>query len=249
MSTPTSAPKIQPREWNCRILEVRPLTPTVFELIFEAVHHDSPFHFLPGQFLSVVVPGKGPQGRDLRRAYSIAAAPGERHLRLCIKKVEEGPGTTYLEQLKAGDSLKVHAPYGSFFYRTSPQSHVCFIATGTGISPFRSMVCSELFRAAPPRSSACLLGVRQEDEVLYADVFSSIPGLQWRPIVSQPTLAWKGLRGRVTDDLKAQHPALPPLLETEYYLCGNGGMIAEVKQWLLDQGVAKEKIHQEIYYK
>jgi ferredoxin-NADP reductase len=198
--------------------------------------------------VSIVVPGAGPGGRGLRRAYSIASAPESKPIELCVKLVEKGPGTNYLFKLRAGDTFKGYAPYGDFVYEPKPASHVCFISTGTGIAPFRSMILSKHFIDNPPLSTTLLLGVRDESEVLYDDQMSAIPKLKWVAAVSRPsTENWKGFRGRVTDYLRQLEDY--PWTTTEYYLCGGGAMIDEVKKILTERGVSKESIHQEVYYK
>jgi NAD(P)H-flavin reductase len=231
-------------EFKCQVKSHRMLTPTVFELTFDT---ELPLEFAAGQFVSVVVPGAGPKGRDLRRAYSIASEPAQRPIELCVKLVEGGPGTNYLYALRAGAEFRGVAPYGDFVYRTHHAKNACFIATGTGIAPFRSMVFSQQYKAAPPARAFCWLGVRTESELLYTEEFGKIPGLDFVPMLSQPDAPWSGFKGRVTDYMKSL-PSSFPWVETEYYLCGNGQMITEVKAILADHGVAKEHIHQEKYY-
>lgn len=233
-------------EFSCSVKKFRMLTPTVFEVCFDTA--DS-FHFEAGQFISVVIPGAGPKGRDLRRAYSIASGPETRPVELCVKLVEEGPGTNFLYKLKEGDTFRGFAPYGDFVYEPKPGRHACFIATGTGIAPFRSMVTSKAYQEQPPASALCLLGVRQQDELLYLDSMAQMDGLKWVSAVSQPSTNWSGYKGRVTDYIRNELGAEYPWKETEFYLCGNGGMISEVKAILADRGVEKDSIHQEIYYK
>jgi len=238
-------------EFLCTVRGFRMLTPTVFELAFDAAPAGDPakqlpFAFEAGQFVSVVVPGAGPKGRDLRRAYSIASAPEVRPIELCVKLVEEGPGTNYLNSLKPGATFRGFAPYGDFTYEPKAGRHACFISTGTGIAPFRSMVLSDAYRATPPASAICLLGVRTENELLYVPEFEELK-LKWVPTVSQPQGDWKGFKGRVTDYMRSLGRDFP-WLETDYYLCGNGAMIAEIKALLTEKGVQKESIHQEKYY-
>jgi NAD(P)H-flavin reductase len=232
------------QEYACQVKSRRHLTPTVFEVAFET---EKPLNFQAGQFISVVIPGAGPKGRDLRRAYSIASAPEKTLIELCVKLVEGGPGTNYLNKLQVGERFRGFAPYGDFVYEPKAARHAMLIATGTGIAPFRAMVGSQEFLSQPPVSTTCLLGVRSEDEVLYSDELSAIAGLQWVPTVSQPTGNWNGFRGRVTDYLRSL-PSTYAWGETEFYLCGNGQMIAEVKTILADKGVLKDSIHQEKYY-
>jgi len=234
-------------EFHCVVKSFQMLTPTVFELTFEP--RETPFPFEAGQFISIVIPGAGPKGRDLRRAYSIASAPEKSPVELCVKLVEGGPGTNYLYKLRPGDEFRGFAPYGDFVLEPKPGRHACFISTGTGIAPFRSMILSQNMRENPPASATCLLGVREEAELLYMQELGDAPGLTWVPAVSRPvTEEWKGFRGRVTDYLRSREADFP-WRETEYYLCGGGAMIDEVKAILAERGVEKESIHQEIYYK
>jgi ferredoxin-NADP reductase len=232
-------------EYQCRVKSVEMLTPTVFHIEFEP---DQPIQFKAGQFISIVIPGAGPKGRDLRRAYSIASSPESKLIQLCVRLVDQGPGTNYLHKLKPGDHLKGWAPYGDFIYKTPATSRACFISTGTGISPFRSMVQSLHFLETRPDSVVCLHGVRTEDELLYGDIFSDLPGTTFVQAVSQPSPQWKGFKGRVTDHLRGLIDK-KEWINTEYYLCGNGAMITETKALLLEKGVPKESIHLEVYYK
>jgi len=221
------------------------ITPTVFVIGFKP---SVPIAFRAGQFLSVIVPGAGPGGRDLRRAYSIASPPEFDSIEICIKKVDGGPGTTYLANLKVGSEVRLVAPYGEFVYKTRPERNCYFVATGTGVSPFRAMALSETYKSAPPREAVCVLGVRTQDELLYPEM-ATFPDMKYVGMVSQPTSKdWpKDTTGRVTDYLRSL-PADFPWTNTDFYLCGNGEMIKEVKGILTANGVVKEAIHLEKYY-
>ncbi len=220
------------------------ITPSVFVIGFTP---STPISFRAGQFLSVIIPGAGPGGRDLRRAYSIASPPEQKSIEICVKKVDGGPGTSFLAGLTLGKEVRLVAPYGEFVYKTRPDRDCFFVATGTGVSPFRAMALSDQYRAAPPRTSVCVLGVRTEDELLYTEM-AKMPGMKYVGMVSQPKSAWaREATGRVTDFLRAL-PADFRWLETDFYLCGNGEMIKEVKGILTGHGVGKEAIHLEKYY-
>src|SRR4051812_3915293 len=175
------------REYTCTVTGFKMLTPTVFETTFEPKAADGDIlpDFRPGQFISIIVPGAGPKGRDLRHAYSIASEPKTRPIELCIKLVEGGPGTNYLYTLRPGDTFRGVAPYGDFVYKTPSSRHSCFISTGTGIAPFRSMVLSETFRKNPPLSATLMLGVRDEAELMYMEELGSLKGVRWVPCVSR----------------------------------------------------------------
>ncbi len=229
-------------EFRCKVESTRELSASVFELTFTP---DRPLDFQAGQYISVEVPQ--PEGKPLRRPYSIASPPGSSPIALCIQRIEKGPGNSFLANLKPGDFFRGFAPYGFLVFKPKPGRDVVFIATGTGIAPFRSMLLSERFKATAVRKAVCLLGVRTENEILYQDSLGNLDGVQWVPCISRPqNKGGSNWAGRVTDYLQKTEAAW---LETDFYLCGNGAMIDEVKQALKARGVLKDSIHQEIYFK
>ncbi|MBY0370267.1 FAD-dependent oxidoreductase [bacterium] len=230
-------------EYLCRVDELRALTPSVFELKFTP---ERPLVFEAGQYVSVVVPhGEKP----LRRPYSVASAPHSVPIELCVQRIAEGPGNSYLARLQPGESFSVFAPYGFLVFHPKPGRDAVFIATGTGVAPIRSMLLSTQFQASPPRRTTCLLGVRTPDEILYHDEMSQLAGLRWIPCLSRVPSVPKGqFLGRVTQWLE-QNSAEIAWAETDFYLCGNGAMIDEVKTLLKARGVPKDALYQEIYFK
>lgn len=238
--------KLKAQAVEAKLVHKKQLTADVIELHFES---NPPFHFEPGQFYSIVIPGAGPSGRDLRRAYSIASHPENQLMELCVKVVEGGPGSQYLNNLKIGDTVKGMAPYGDFIFKTHHAKHVMFIATGTGIAPFRSMIFSNVYRERTPASTTMLFGARDASDLLYTEDFVGKLGPKSLvQALSRPIGEWKGAKGRVTDWLRANEDSIH-WAETEFYLCGNGAMIDEVKLILQAHHVGKPSIHQEVYYK
>jgi len=241
--------KVKPIIIDAKLVGKKQLTADVIEMHLES---SAPFIFAPGQFISAVIPGKGPGGRDIRRAYSIASAPelmtSKNIFELCVKVIEDGPGANYLNALKIGESFKGHVPYGDFTYKTKSDKHVVLIATGTGIAPFRSMLLSNVYAENKPLTTIMLFGGRDTTDLLYADELKPVLSSDYVQALSRPTGEWHGFKGRVTDWLRQNEDTLD-WKNTEFYLCGNGAMIDEVKQILTSRGVEKPSIHQEIYYK
>ncbi|MGE4233587.1 MAG: ferredoxin--NADP reductase [Bacteriovoracia bacterium] len=223
----------------------------VFEL---KVKRPEGFQFKAGQYISIVIPGAGPGGRDLRRAYSIASPPEWDEIELCIKKVENGPGTTYLGSLKEGDHFRGQGPFGDFVLEHDQSLPSLFIGTGTGIAPLRSMVLSDEW--VSKADVGFLLGVRHEQDTLYPELFD-FPKVfakheDVKLVFSRPTENWiqkpNQFKGRVTDYLRQMTWDTEKTKKAHYYLCGNGEMIKEVKEILATKGVDKENIHTEKYY-
>jgi len=88
--------------------------------------------FAPGQHVGLSLPGGPPP-----RLYSVASVPGSPVLRILYTLVPEGELTPRLWELEPGDTVDVTPPAGAFF----PQpARSLWIAAGTGIAPFMSMV-------------------------------------------------------------------------------------------------------------
>jgi ferredoxin-NADP reductase len=243
--------KQKPLTVAARLIGKKTLTRDVIEFLFEA---EPSFHFQPGQFISIVIPGAGPGGRDLRRAYSIASSPelsrdGKPVFELCVKLVEGGPGTTYLNSLKIGESMTGMAPFGDFVFKPKSGRHALFISTGTGLAPFRSMALSRIFSENKPLSTRILFGARNEDDLLYTEeLITALGSGNLIQALSRSEANWCGFKGRVTDWLRENAPSID-WANTDFYLCGNGAMIDEAKLILTSKGVDKASIHQEVYYK
>lgn len=235
---------------NYKVHSKKYLTHDVFELKVLA-EDQARLHFKAGQYMSIVIPGAGPQGRNLRRAYSIASPPETPEIELCIKYVPGGPGTTYLKSLEVGSVFQAQAPFGDFYLEHDQSLPTMFIGTGTGIAPLRSMILSNDWQN---KSSAVgfLLGVRDEKDILYPELFQvdrpgSLRSFEHVKIaLSRPSGNWSGFTGRVTDYIRKIDWSFA---STHYYLCGSGAMITEVKDFLINQkGVNKEQVHTEKYF-
>lgn len=223
------------------------ITPTVTELVFKP---DRAFNYEPGQFITTVIPPKDGVFQLFKRMYSLASPVEEAKkegYRLCVKIVPNGVGSNYIAGLKAGDTLKISAPYGDFIYKTqSHRRNVCFISTGTGIAPMRSMLLSKEFKSHHPERALLLYGARDEQEILYPEL-KDLPQVQVVHALSAPRADWNGFRGRVTDYLKSL-PKDWHWHDTDFYLCGAGQMTLDVYRILVQGfGVSPTSIHSEAF--
>lgn len=232
------------REFECTVTHKIWLTPTVFSLGFKPSKN---FRFDSGQFLSVIIPpgsAVNPGPKRLRRIYSFAA-PQEMGYELSVR-LTGGPGPAYLAALNPGDRFGASAPYGDFVYKTPENRAACFISTGTGIAPFRAIILSREFNEAPPERAISLFGAQKEEDVLYAGEFEA-RGVREIACISRPRPSYPGFKGRVTDYLKSIANGFD-WLGTDFYLCGNGAMVDDVRKLLRSMGVPVAHIFEEVYF-
>lgn len=202
--------------------------------------------FKAGQFISFEVPKEG-HPYPVTRPYSIASPPSiSNRVLLLFNLVSGGPGSSYLYGLREGDPVIFTGPAGSFHLREDPTKRMVFVATGTGIAPFRSMILSALERDGT-QPLTLFWGVRSERDLYYQEEFQDLadryPHFSFVTTLSQPGPEWTGVRGRVSSLIQER---VASVLNLAVYLCGNGNMIKDVTAYIQSKGLCP--IYREKYY-
>jgi ferredoxin-NADP reductase len=239
-----------PETFWARLVEARPLSPRVRLLVLERVD-GRPFAFEPGQWVSLVLPLLDGQGQPLRRSYSLASLPGpSARLELVVTLVEGGAGSTWLHRAPLGAELEVKGPQGTFTH-AAPEAPALFVATGTGLAPFRGMVhaAASSGRQVPVR---LMLGIRTLADGLYLEELQGLarrhPWLSVEPVLSRPPPGWTGASGYVQAHVRARFEALGAPGEAHAYVCGVKVMLTEVQAVLRkDLGLPRQRVHLESY--
>lgn len=210
-----------------KIHRIRFLTESTFVLTFDRDN----IEFTAGQYITVGTPSSLNQ-----REYSVYSGEKQNYLEVLVKEVLDGNISIQLRNSEPGNLLEVNGPFGSFKLETKDmysRKHL-FIATGTGISPFHSMVTSY-----PGIDYTILHGIRYLNEA-----YDRIEYEPDRYIACISREKSSGYNGRVTDYL-SDYPTDP---DTIYYLCGNSSMIFEATGILRNKGVTGDRILREVYF-
>jgi CDP-4-dehydro-6-deoxyglucose reductase, E3 len=238
---------LQARPYTATLVAAQPLSPRVRSLRF-ALSCER-FDFSPGQFVSFVVP-LPELGQDNVRSYSVASYPdGSNLVEIAVTHVRGGPGSTWLHGLAPGAEVNLSGPYGFFTLEQPPPAPLCFVATGTGITPVRPML-RRVFEAGTDRDVTLIFGVRHEEDILYGDEFSALgarhPNFRFLPTLTRPAPSWTGGTGRVqvhVDRLLVE----PRRTDADVYVCGLRRMVDDVHARLKAAGWDRKKLHQERY--
>jgi len=96
--------------------------------------------FRSGEFVMIGLPGE--DGRPILRAYSIASPSWDDELEFYSIKVPDGPLTSRLQHIRPGDEIILRPkPVGTLVIDALlPGKRLWFLATGTGIAPFASLM-------------------------------------------------------------------------------------------------------------
>jgi ferredoxin-NADP reductase len=236
--------------YTAEVIDILDEAPNVKRFFFR-IHGREKCDFIPGQFTMLDLPIKSKQ---TTRAYSIASAPSETDnvFELVIVLKPEGQGTNYLfNEVNIGHKLLASAPIGKFG-KPRPEAfekELCFICTGTGIAPFRSMLLDIHNYKIPHKGISLISGSRLEVDLLYRkemeEMEQKLHGFNYIPVLSrEDSSSWKGKKGYVHSIYK---DLFKNKKEVQFYICGWKVMILEAVENLKRMGFEKADIKYELY--
>ncbi|WP_144639302.1 2Fe-2S iron-sulfur cluster-binding protein [Bordetella genomosp. 13] len=199
------------------------------------VELDQAVEFQPGQYVRI-----RPEGEEQWRSYSMAGLSGQRRLTFYIRLVEGGRFSSWLGGAAAvGSAVEVSEPHGSFFLRDEDRPRL-FVAGGTGLAPFLSMLAALAenpgARAIP---TTLLVGVRSGAHLFALEQLGALraawPELQVR-LAAEAEPQGDCHQGYATD-LIASLNADP---RTRVYLCGPPAMVEAGRQAAHAAGLSRQ---------
>ena len=189
------------------------------------------FLFLPGQVLELTL-----SLDEDPRYYSIASSSLSDTIEILFDIKPEGSLSPRLAVLAAGDIIYHSLPSGCFLSTDEP---AVWIAAGTGIAPFRSMLLSGLNPA-----TQLIYGARRKENLYFHDDLVKVFGKQYIPCCSREKVSG-AYYGRITQFLMEMPVIYPDKL---YYLCGSAEMVVDSREILLEKGIPYGNIIAEIYF-
>ncbi len=215
-----------------------------------------PLDFVPGQFIQVHF--RYADGTPAKRSYSLATihdhalGPGEA-VEIAVSYVPGGAATALFEGLPEGGHVEASGPFGRFCLMPGDRNaRYLLIATGTGVTPYRSMLPQLRSLMAERGVEVVLLqGARTPAELLYGDEFRAFadahPGFRYVPCLSRelPPDPHPDVRhGYVQQHLGA---FAPDAARDIAYLCGNPDMVDACFEALKGFGLPVPQIRREKY--
>jgi ferredoxin/flavodoxin---NADP+ reductase len=214
---------------------------------------DEPFAFQPGQYGTLGL--LGPAGKLIQRPMSVSSSAADlSEYEFFIRLVADGAFTPLLWERRVGDPINLRGPKGKFLLQDDARACL-FVASGTGLAPFMSMIETLRSRGAS-RDIHLLHGVSHEHDLAWRAQLESLGSgdgfpLHYAGTVSRPqhSPGWTGLAGRVENVLAAYLDANALNAgNTTIYVCGNPDMIAAVDEIATERGFAPEQIRKELYW-
>lgn len=231
-----------------RVLGNRIVAPLTHVLDFGVVEGGA-FQFEAGQYITFYLT-RG--GANVTRSYSFYSEAGTvERFELLVKQVPGGFASTLLCGLSATSTpdLSGLAPLGRFLLRPPGDRAVLFVATGTGLAPFRPMLAA--LRATSPETPVALVfGNRYREDIIADDDHRALerawPSFRYVPVLSRPPTdgSWTGGVGHVQATIRER---FPDLAKSDVYICGLPEMVNEVQALALSLNCPKERVFVERY--
>lgn len=189
------------------------------------------FEFTPGQVIGINIGNEQPA-----RLYSIASGNKESDIQILFTLKDDGYLTPRLAKAKPGDTILVSEAFGNFICN---EKEAFWIASGTGIAPFASMMNSGLHEG-----KTLIHGSRYLSHFYFREQMQKKLGKNYIPCCSAESDETI-YKGRLTQYLNDRND-LP--LNSKYYLCGSAEMVVDTRDILIGKNIPYENIIAEIYF-
>lgn len=238
-----------------KVKEVRQETSECVSVSFDVPEElKEAFVFTPGQYLTL---RKIIDGQEVRRSYSICAAPVDNELRVAVKKVDQGKFSGFANSgLQPGDELEVMPPLGKFMSRRggAVAGRYLAFAAGSGITPVLSIMKSVLHNE-PDAEFTLVFGNRGRSSIIFKEAIEALKNkfmgrLRIYHIFTRETMDTPLFNGRINAD-KARS-LCERLIDVkdidEIFICGPEDMILSLRDYFLnEQHIESTKVHFELF--
>lgn len=223
-------------DWfDARVVEISPAAEGLVHVHLEVPDEVAASHSIPGQYVKLA-PAAGGEG-----FFAIASGPSPRGNRITLLLKLGGAVADAIAALPAGATVRTTKAQGKGFPIDRAASRdLVLVATGSGISPVRSVI--EAVRARRPDFGkvSLYIGARTPRAFAYREEWDAwrAAGIDVFPVVSRPEdSGWTGLTGYVQTHLGGVH-----LSTAIAFLCGQKAMVEAVKKALAEQGMAPDSV-------
>lgn len=163
---------------------------------------------------------------------------------LLIKVYPNGKLSTYIDNLKLGETIRVKGPRGQYHYEPNMLKHICMVAGGTGITPMYQIIKAVLRNPNDYTKITLLYGSQTEADILLRselDEFASKhENFNVVYFLDKASDEWTGKTGFINKDaLEEFFPK--PSSDVQLLLCGPPGLCASMKKASLELGFQKAK--------
>jgi ferredoxin-NADP reductase len=227
---------------KAKISGIRRISPSV--KLLEIDLGNQPFVYLPGQWVQLEL---NTRGSSQNAAFSITSTPnGKNAIEIAVKRIERFATSMFIhDELNVGDDVNISLAQGDTVLpeNIAPIQPVVFIAGGTGITPFVSML-RQIYSIDRHFNATLLYSVTESEECLFYDELyemeQSFENFQFLLTTTREAAHHADFFGRINSEMLKRtgldHKA-------QFYLCGPPKMVDDIAALLEELGVAEQHVH------
>lgn len=198
------------------IVEIVDITPVTHDVKRFQFRKPQGYTFIPGQATDVAI--NLPGWNDQLRPFTFTALNDWDHLEFTIKIYDDHEGVTHqLGQLKTGDQLIIHEPWGAIQY----QGEGVFIAGGAGITPFIAIL-RQLQQEGKVGSNKLIFSNKTREDIILEQELRGILGANF--INTLTSEAQPGYDHHRVDEVYLRDKVKN--FKQHFYICGPDAMVA-----------------------
>ena len=200
---------------------------------------DRKYIWKPGQHGLFTIPSRKLEGGSFR-GFSLASTPDE-NIMMISTRISDQPSSfkQVLLSMKQGDTIVMRGPFGPFYIDKPLIPAVC-IAGGIGITPYRSIISAAVNNSTFASTPIELFYIDSRKTFVYKDYFDTL--LVENKLIKINYLSDKEELANAIDASMKKHNNA-----AIYYLSGPPGMIKQLKEKLINQGIKKKNIRHEMF--
>jgi ferredoxin-NADP reductase len=209
---------------RCLVTDIRPETPDT-----QTFRFDAQLEFKAGQAIALVIPGD-----PKKRFYSMSSSPTEKgSIAITIKADDKTrPLFGSLFSLKPGSPVDIEGPVGSFALPDTLEGPFYFLAGGSGVTPFRSMI-KYILDTRPTTEQWLFHSAKDPDDLIFKEellAWSKNTAFHYIPTFTRwDSPDQKAETGRIGEALLRRHL---PLMKGLFFLCGPSEFVAHMEHIL-----------------
>ncbi len=226
----TYGARLPKNDFSTTVSECGLISSNVYRLMLQTINGDDgapqSLEFIAGQYVNLKIPGT-----ELQRSYSMASAStDDGQLEFLIRILPDGKFSDYLlNKVSAGDRIEASGPEGIFNIRKVSNNDRYFVAGGTGVAPFLSMI-REMDRTSDTTPIKLFFGLSEMQEMFMGDfdkelseIQSRLPNIEHYYSMMNPDNSWNGTHGTAVDVMKRELTSAKKM--PDIYLCGPPAMM------------------------
>lgn len=224
---------------SCNIESITPFNQFVYQVKLKPA---TPFDFMAGQYLSVVM------GEKDKRPFSIASAPNQKCIELHIgASVKESYPMQVVERMQEcqqkGLPIDIEAPSGVAYLREDSPRPRILIAGGTGFSYVKSIIEQQI--ALNQQVETTLYwGCRNLESMYYhskaAQWQQDYPWFHFIPVLQEADGDWKGKKTNLLAQVKSDFIGL---YGYDIYIVGRFDMVGAARELFREMGVDEQHLY------